>query len=298
MGKGSPAHAAAPSTAEPVRPRRAPPVGAPAAAAPWRRDRGCRSRCSARRCPAGGRPGQSAASRPRRRCRRRPSCGNHRRQRAADLAGRDTLGQLLPKGHLRQELEGAGAIGDRSPDRGEGAVGTDEPLLDTGVAPCPVADRGQHRRPGLVFWSPRTDGLEDVEQHRLDDEAVVVVPVEVGAVAVVAVADVPLRVLPERVVDAHAIPSSAELGEARLDHRREQQPVAVGGMITRVDSSAATRRARTGASSASPSAFGARTTAWARKAASTSGWQSVVKLRASGDAGSTACAIARRARSA
>ena len=70
------------------------------------------------------------------------------------------------------------------------------------------------------------------------------------------------------------------------------------GAMTRVDSSAAIRFRFVAASSDSRSARGARNSACARNAASTSGCRSRVKLRKSGDDGSTARAIARRARSA
>ena len=83
-------------------------------------------------------------------------------------------------------------------------------------------------RPASSFHagiSSRTD-VEDVEQHRLDDEAVVVVPVKGRPVAVDAVALVPLVVLPQRVVDAHPIPRGAETRQRGLDRGREQQPIA------------------------------------------------------------------------
>ena len=59
----------------------------------------------------------------------------------------------------------------------------------------------------------------------MDDEAVVVVPVELRSVAVRAVALVPLLVLAKRVVDARAIPCRAQGLQRRFDHRRKQQPV-------------------------------------------------------------------------
>ena len=67
------------------------------------------------------------------------------------------------------------------------------------------------------------------------------------------------------------------------------------GSVTREDSSAAIRLRLVAGSSASASARGARSTPCARKAASTSGWRSRVKLRKSFDFGLTARSIARRA---
>lgn len=69
------------------------------------------------------------------------------------------------------------------------------------------------------------------------------------------------------------------------------------GTIARVDSSAAINWRFVVALNRSRSAVGARSIPCARNAASTSGWRSRVKFRTSGDAGSTAEATARRARS-
>jgi hypothetical protein len=160
----------------------------------------------------------------------------HSRQRGPDLARSDALGQRAPERDLRQELEGAGTIRDRPADGRERALRPDEALLHRGIAPGPGQRRGPHRGPrrvrlgarfGARYWARfGADGVEDVEQHRLDDEAVVVVPVEFGPVAVVTVAEVPLLVLPQGVVDARPIPRRTESGQAGFDHRREQQPVA------------------------------------------------------------------------
>ena len=64
----------------------------------------------------------------------------------------------------------------------------------------------------------------------MDDEAVVVVPVEGGAVAVEAVAFVPLLVLAQGVVDAHGVPGLIEFEEQGLDDGGEEKPVVEAGL--------------------------------------------------------------------
>ena len=66
----------------------------------------------------------------------------------------------------------------------------------------------------------------------MDDERVVVVLVEVRAVAVNAIADVPIGMFAQRVVHADAIPRLAQRQQAGFDHRREQQPVVVVRQLT------------------------------------------------------------------
>ena len=56
----------------------------------------------------------------------------------------------------------------------------------------------------------RGGGREHIEQHGLDDEAVVIIPVEVGAVAVDAVALILGEVLTDGVVDTHEVGFAGE----------------------------------------------------------------------------------------
>ena len=191
------------------------------------------------------------------------------------------------------------AVGERSADRREAC------RRARSAVPAPRRSAARALR-SRVPTGPSTpacsvaERVEHVEQHRMDDEAVVVVPVERRAVAVGAVALVPLVVLAQRVVDAHPIPRGAELGERRLDRRREQQPVVEARLRSRrVDSSAAIRcRLVAGSSALAQRARRAQQRPARGTPRRRAAGRPSVKFRKSGDAGSTARSIARRASSA
>src|SRR5439155_22175377 len=123
-------------------------------------------------------------------------------ERGPHLPSRQSVGQRAPKGRVREEVERAAPVRERAPERWKGSVGTDQALLNRRVAP-----RAQRRARREILPRRRLAGagVEDREQHRMDDEAVVVVPMELGTIPIGAVALVPLLVLPQRVVDAQAI---------------------------------------------------------------------------------------------
>src|SRR4029078_1461217 len=122
-----------------------------------------------------------------------------------------------------QQMKSPAAIRERSANGREGAVGPDEALEDRAVPPCASENTRTHVTPGLRVIAT---GLHHIEQHWLDHEAVVVVPVEAGTIAVGAVTLVPLLVLAQRVVHAYPIPRCSEQLQAGLDRRREHEPVA------------------------------------------------------------------------
>ena len=72
------------------------------------------------------------------------------------------------------------------------------------------------------------DGVHELEEIGLDDEAVVEVPVEVWAVAVSGVAEVPALEFAEGVVDAHAVPGLMERHEECFVHCGKEEPVVEG----------------------------------------------------------------------
>ncbi len=73
-----------------------------------------------------------------------------------------------------------------------------------------------------------TEGVHELEEVGVDDEAVVKVPMEVGAVAVGAVAEVPALELAEGIVDAHAVPGLVERHEECFVDCGEEEPVVEG----------------------------------------------------------------------
>lgn len=128
------------------------------------------------------------------------------RRRSCERQGR-LVSKRYSVWHLLRSGKGA-PIGEGATQRREGPVGCDEPLLDFGIAGSPPNDARGERIPlallarqacswgsGATMWplitiagcehpphTPRT--RIDVQQHGLDDEAVVVVEVEVRAVAI------------------------------------------------------------------------------------------------------------------
>ena len=154
--------------------------------------------------------------------------GHDRGESTADLGGVDRFRESMTESHLGEMLECAIAVGERAANGGEGSFRADKPLLDGGVA----AGAGFHglAEEGFPALGGFADGVEDVEQHGLDDEAVVVVPMEVGTIAVEAVALVPLLVLAQGVVNAHGVPGLTVLAEHGLDDGGEEEPVVEAGL--------------------------------------------------------------------
>src|SRR5206468_11400959 len=136
-----------------------------------------------------------------------------RRERRANLSRREAVRKRAPKRHLREEMKRTEPVGERSADRRERAVRRDQPLLYRRVTACALLDP---RRELLPRSDVVTAGIEDVEQHRVNHEAVVVIPVEFRTVAVHTIALVPLLVLTQRVVDPNAIPIRSEPAKRRF----------------------------------------------------------------------------------
>src|SRR3984893_19130275 len=124
-------------------------------------------------------------------------------------------------------VEGSATVGDGAADGRIRAVGSDEAFLDCGVA---LGTQGDGVAIGLPGWELAADGVHELQEIGLDDEAVVVVGVEVGTVAVGSIAEEPVVVLAEGVVDAELVPRESRLIddlEQGLVHGCEEEPVVV-----------------------------------------------------------------------
>src|SRR6202158_4216380 len=144
------------------------------------------------------------------------------RQRGTQLLGRNILRKLPPQRHLRQQLKRAEAIRKRAADWRKGPLRADEPLLNGCVL---LGTGGNCRQEGLPCGRLFAHGLKHVDQHGLDDEAVVIVPVKLSAIAVNAVAFLPFFMVAHSVIDAHRIPLYTRVTQGGLDHSAEKQPV-------------------------------------------------------------------------
>ncbi len=119
-------------------------------------------------------------------------------------------------------MKSSESISERTADRGKGAFGADQALLNRGIALSPSQDRGIEALPCV---RPAPGGFENLQQHRLNDEAVVVIPMELRTIAVKAVALVPGLVFADSVVDAHGVGPLACEAEKCFDRCAEEQPV-------------------------------------------------------------------------
>src|ERR1051325_11757136 len=92
--------------------------------------------------------------------------------------------------HLAKELERAETIGDRPADGRKGAIRSDEPLLDFGITPGAAQDNCIG-----IFEASVTlpQQFKDIQQGRVNDEAVVIIEAEVFAVGVKAIAAIPVE---------------------------------------------------------------------------------------------------------
>ncbi len=67
----------------------------------------------------------------------------------------------------------------------------------------------QHRSAQrLPVWILVIYGCQDIDQHRMYDETVVIIPVKLRSIAIDPVSEVPLHMLAERIVDTHPIQKS------------------------------------------------------------------------------------------
>src|SRR5947209_1697728 len=119
-------------------------------------------------------------------------------------------------------MKGPKAIGKRPAYGRECPFRTDQTFLNRGVALGPGDNGGLERLPGIRRMG---NCLQNLQQHWLNDKAVVVVPMELRPVAIDAVAFVPLLVFPDSVVNPHGIPTLPRKSEEGFDGCAEEQPV-------------------------------------------------------------------------
>ncbi len=129
------------------------------------------------------------------------------------------LGQQVLQARLGQVLKRAATVSQRAPERRERAIGPNQALLHGRVAPGPGLQLGQQV---LAFLAGGHQGAHHVEQHGLNNVAVVVVPVKIGAVAIRAIALVPGLVLLDGVVRPHQVAAARELEQGDLNNSAEQ----------------------------------------------------------------------------
>src|SRR3982751_821439 len=116
-------------------------------------------------------------------------------------------------------MKGSKAVGERPAHRGKRAFRTNNAFLNGGITFSPGENRGLKRLPGI---RPAPNCFYGLQQHRVNDKAVVVIPMELWAIAICAVAFVPLFVLPYSVVDPHRVPALLRKGEKGFNRRAEQ----------------------------------------------------------------------------
>ena len=144
---------------------------------------------------------------------------------AAGLGRSDSFGEETAQGGVSQEVKGSAPVGDGAAYDVVGSVGGDHPFLQGGIAGGAGRNRFGH---GLPLGFQPCNGLHELKQERVNDEAVVVVGVQGWAISVGAVAEIPCCVLAEGEADPHTIEGLAELVEAGFDHGSEEEPVVEG----------------------------------------------------------------------
>ena len=146
-------------------------------------------------------------------------------QGATHLLRGDFRGQFVQQSRLGKSLECPETVGDGAADDGVGAFRRDLAFLDGGIA-------GE----ALVLGVEEVGALhlvlvhdaEDVCEHGVDDEAVVVVVVDFDSVAIDAVSVVPLVAeFDDAVHEALGVAFSGEFLKPGFDHGGEEEPVAL-----------------------------------------------------------------------
>src|SRR6185312_579220 len=113
---------------------------------------------------------------------------HHSRQSRPHLGRRNRLRKIAPQSHLREQMKRAEAISERSARWRKTAVRRNQSLLDGGISDGSSLCFSLQRVPRVRRFS---DHIEHVQQQRMDHEAVVVVEVELGTIAIYAIAFVP-----------------------------------------------------------------------------------------------------------
>src|SRR5919106_1499919 len=90
---------------------------------------------------------------------------DHRRECAAHLCRRHAFRQRAPERYLREQVEGAEPVCQRTPDSGKAPVGCDQPFEYGCVPRRSLVDTTRQLLPGGHLLA--TD-IEDVEEHRMD----------------------------------------------------------------------------------------------------------------------------------
>src|SRR5271154_1328303 len=151
---------------------------------------------------------------------------HHRRHRPSHLSWGNSLRQHVAQRHLSQQLKRSAPVSDRPPHHRICAIRRNHPLLHRRVSSRTSNDTLFHRcPPGLLA----THYIHQVQQERLNDKRVVVVPMKVRPIAVSPISEIPALVLPQRVVHACPVPVFAQRKQACLNHCRKQQPVVEPG---------------------------------------------------------------------
>src|ERR1039458_3791454 len=94
-------------------------------------------------------------------------------------------------------MKGAATVSDGAADGGKGAVRRNQPLLDSRVPPRARQDIGEQSLPPAAI---RANVAQRIQQHGLDHETVVIVPMKVRPIPVKAIAHKPLFVLAASII--------------------------------------------------------------------------------------------------
>ena len=141
---------------------------------------------------------------------------------AADGGGMKLWRQFVSERHGGEEMKRAEAVSAGAADNRERAFRRNHVLLDDGVAAGAGEDFGIHFSERILLI--RAD-FYDGEEERMNDVAVVIIPVEFMAIAISAIAEIPLFVTLERVLDALSIAVAGELPECGLNDGGKKQPI-------------------------------------------------------------------------
>ena len=145
------------------------------------------------------------------------------------LSVRQFLGQPSTPCQQSQWLEGTGAVGNGTPEYGEGPLGRDETFqnhAETLHALLGTLEIAIRRIPYLIFSTVRKD-FQTLHIHGMEYEAVVIVKGKSRSVAIEAVTYIPLFHLAQSGDNTVSITLGTSLAQETFYRRREQQPVGI-----------------------------------------------------------------------
>ena len=150
-------------------------------------------------------------------------------QRATHLGRRNRLRQFMNQRRMSHRMEGTHTIDNGAAHNRIGSFGRNHTLLLFGIACETLHLHGQElfRTLYLVLGHD----AQHICQHRMNHEAVVVVGMILGAVAIDTVAHIPL--VTEGIHAIHQalhVTLAGKLQQSGFDHRSKQQPVVVEGL--------------------------------------------------------------------